>query len=209
VFSDEEFDDFEEDGSWEIDQVASHLWRPAQFLNEVPMLYKNTLHHLGLTIVDNQKRTRMNKSDQILHFRDFTSLKHLEFDIRIVQGRKGHFRQDPPKYIPPSLSNILPESIEVVRINWYDLSFYALHQMLRSLPNHRARFPVLQSISIAMDGTDSILRLDCISEAEKQFQSLKDELKVLGVDLIFEMYVWDSDDHTECYFETTEGMYHQ
>jgi hypothetical protein len=65
-----------EEWGWKPSEVP-HFWNPTKFLNEALLPYKNSLEHLGMTISNKGKRSLIEKSDLILHFRDFTSLKYL------------------------------------------------------------------------------------------------------------------------------------
>jgi hypothetical protein len=186
--NDEENDDHQrliDEWGWKPGEVP-RFWNPSKLLNEVLLPHKNSLEHLGLTIALKDTTSLIEKSDLVLHFRDFTSLKYLEFDTRILRTRKGNHDQIPPEGIPESLAKILPTSIEVVHILAYHSQFQILHAMLRSLPRQKIHFPNLWLITIVLNGGANFLNLPPAIESEKRLKPLQHELKSLGVDLIFE-----------------------
>jgi hypothetical protein len=58
--------------------------------------------------------------------------------------------------------------------------------MLRSLPFQRTQFPNLWSITIVLNEGNCSQEQEIPVESEKRLKPLQDELKSLGVDLIFE-----------------------
>jgi hypothetical protein len=207
--SDDDFDQENHDGPGLMDELGwrphdlAPYWNPAQVLNQVLAPYKNTLENLGLTIrSSNNPSSLIEKSCLISHFRDFSSLRNLEFDTRILRTRlrnlefdtgtrilrkrKGNHNEIPLAGIPPSLAKLLPASIEVVRMVAYHSEFQILHAMLRSLPSQKARFPHLRTITIVLNGGKNMVFLPTIVQSVTRLKPLRDELKGQGIELNFE-----------------------
>jgi hypothetical protein len=166
------------------------FWNPAKLLNDVLLPHRDTLEHVALTIVsDIWCHTLIERSHLVQHFKDFTSLKYLEFDTRVVRTRKGKHHQIPPEGIPASLAAILPSSIKAVRILVFDPKFNIVHAMLRSLPRQRADFPRLRTLCLvlrAYSEHDEFADTHTTVETKKRLVHLQDDLQNLGVVLTFE-----------------------
>jgi hypothetical protein len=172
-------------------------WNPAKLLNDVLLPHKETLEHIALTIVsDTSCHTLIERSHQVQHFKDFTNLKYIEFDTRVVRTRKGKHHQIPPEGIPASLASILPSSIEDVRILVFDPIFNIVHAMLRSLPHQRANFPRLRTLCLVLRADSDhheFADTETTVETKTRLVHLQDDLQNLGVVLTFEIGPEDDD----------------
>jgi hypothetical protein len=178
-----------DDGQW-FPKDSPIWWNPAKLLKDVLLPQRDTLEHIALTIVSHIScYTLVERSHQVQHFKDFTNLKYLEFDTRVVRTRRGKHNQIPPEGIPASLAAILPSSIEAVRIMVFHPEFSIVHAMLRSLPRERTNFPRLRNLYLVLKANSHRFEFtdtETTVEIKKRLIHLQEDLQKLGVALTFE-----------------------
>lgn len=203
-------DDIEDDEDAQDDSIRNHsqqwdwkpqekpiFWNPARFLTLVLLPHKDTLEHLSLTIANiiPAHLSCIQRSHLIRNFKDLTNLKSLEFDSRIIRPRKGMHYEYPPDGIQASLADILPTSVETVRILAFDSEIEILLPTIRSLPRKRAQLPYLSEVCLVLNlkyETEGKLDTWDTEVSKKLLEGLRDELAKLGILLTFETARLDS-----------------
>jgi hypothetical protein len=168
-----------------IQQSRERSWNPAQLVNEILIRYKDTLQHLTLTI---SFRTAyyppIKREHQVVHFREFHNLTQLEIDSRILKTRVGKHRGVLSDGIPNPLADLLPSSIEKVRLVVPNPESGIAYGMLRGLPDEIHRFPTLHTIHVVhkYDSGSETIKLEMLL-TEKSMQPLISEFLTAGVTL--------------------------
>jgi hypothetical protein len=181
--------DFQSDLSTEDDGIQpsreERSWNPAQLVNETLIRYKDTIQHLTLTISFRRGYyPPIKREHQVSHFRDFYNLTHLEVDSRVLKTRVGKHRGVPPDGIPNHLADVLPSSIEEIRLVMRYLDFQIMYGLLQELPDEIHRFPTLHTIHVVhkIDLGSETGKLDMLL-TEESMQPLISEFLVAGITL--------------------------
>jgi hypothetical protein len=162
----------------------SLLFKPNQLLCHLLSTQHDKLEHLVLTITIKYRHPLILRQYQIDHFKGFTRLTHLEFDSRIVRGTQRRYSSGSPKIMPQSLAEVLPQSIEVVRINIHEGYFQNIHAMLRDLPKGKQNFPRLRLIVIRYTESGSPFEtLTRIQPLQDQLSDVRIYLKIVELGL--------------------------
>jgi hypothetical protein len=161
------------------------LWEPIKLVDQLIQKYQYTLEHLALTITMNYEYSLIERKHQIVDFKSFCVLRYLEFDLRITRPLRGLHKESTS--IPRSLKQLLPGSIEVVRVVVFYPKLEKLWAMLQSLPYNLDQLPKLRKIILIMRGYFSSSDQDSINmEIINQLEPLQAKLERLGVIVQFE-----------------------
>lgn len=172
----------------ESDQYPGYSWSPSDIVNDV-LVHRKTLKEVVLTIGGDTfplEITKYEKDQPASQFRDFPNLTHLEIDTEILRNRVRKNTQIQPSSIPPSLVDMLPPSIEVIRLYARGLHIDYILGLVRRLPRHAQQFPNFREIMVYYshhldDGSERLYML----VLKLQMETLRQELEAAGIRLRF------------------------
>jgi hypothetical protein len=127
------------------------FFKPSTVLQQLTQTHASTLQELAIGVGFEAEECKLGywieRRHKIVHFNDFSALKVLEFDTRILRPRKGYH------YTLPHLSSIVPPSVQVIGLIVPMIHAASTTKDLLS-PCPEMGFPSLQRISIQLNIAD-------------------------------------------------------
>jgi hypothetical protein len=149
-------------------------FNPRQLVYHLALNHGSTIDYLVL-VTQTDAEEYIPPQNRVEIFKQFTKLTLLQFDTQLLQSKHDSNSELSPHY--PSLTKILPPSIETVRINIRHGYFEMLFQLLAKIPAQRSCLPSLWQISI------HFAEYGDPHETMTKITSIQGQLEAMGIQL--------------------------
>jgi hypothetical protein len=150
-----------------------------------------SLKHLAIASQPEHTIPWTDPKQLIVHFKDFEYLTHLEFNIYLLRPSNYKIWSGRVEYLPRSLVEILPSSIEVVRLIIDTVHYRVFDRLLERIPSERNPLPALRKILLRLpEGFANMLYFPFEEDQDyyRSFRRWREPLNAVGIELDIQVY---------------------